>query len=301
MVDKAEAAAEVELEPDEEELEQEESTEEQEAEQAEGTEEEKTAESEPEEFEIVVDGEAGSQPEDTRTQQINTIVARRVNREKAKTKAATEATEEERKRNTLLEEQNRLLQLQLNQAPQTAAPARPKPQDFTDGADDPAYLEAIDSYYEARSEKRVQEAVAKATADFKPVRSDQPDPALVESQRRHYGKAVDLGIKDYEETEQAAIDIIGQKNVDLLIQNSSDSHLVLYHLGKNESEARRISGLLSDPKTVVKGVLDIGKLEGRLKVVPKAKAKPAPGPDEENEGSISSKLKERGPKGATFE
>ncbi len=239
--------------------------------------------------EIVLDGDDGSHPADDEQRGIR----KRINKLNAKVVKATEGQEQSTADLEVERERNRLLQLALDQ--QTApVDGPPNPNDFDDGVNDAEYIKAnngviIDEL--AKRQLKTQQTTQVQT---------QADGDLNRRQISHYQKADTLKVKDYDDTEDKAIAILGQEVTNQIISASDKSPHLLYYLGKNPKKAKEISALIkSNP---VKGVLQIGRLEARLVARPKAKGNHAPNPDNELSGGGSGKPRgERGPKGATFE
>lgn len=239
-----------------------------------------------EEVEIVVEGEEKPSSEPARISGF----AKRVNKLNGKIETANQEAEEARRRAEALEEENKLLRLKAGQE----TLKRPKPDDFDSDAE---YDAALDAYDEQRltqiTDKRLKEVVDASQAHT--TQSNQN--ALTETQlKAHYERAGEFKVKDYEETEDKAIDILGRDTVKQIMVNTDNSPVILYHLGKNPGKAEKLADLIaSNP---MKGVLEIGRLEASLKVKPKSKTPPDP---EEQVDSGSSVHDIRGPKGATYE
>lgn len=227
------------------------------------------------EVEIVLDGDDGSQPK----HKTNLGVHRRIKNLNAKVDAAKEARTQAEEELALERERSRMWRLAAEgKSQQPELPEPPDPFDF-DGAKDPAYRQAYADY----TQKIVDNTLAKQKAS-QPKPEPQVDTALLQKQEAHYERAAKLGVKDYEQAEDVALDVLGKDIVNHIIASSRKSSELLYYLGKNSGKAEEIKELLSSPKTTVKGVLEIGRLEARLKPQPKAKTNPLPDPDEELEG-----------------
>lgn len=224
-----------------------------------------------EEAEIVLAGDEGSQPGNE-----NLGIRRRVNKLNAKVAAAQDGKTAAEAALEVEKERNRLLQLAIDQ--RDDAPEIPDPNDFDDGAADPKYISAL----QAHITKGVREDLEKSQV-AQPAPQRAPD--LEAKQVDHYKRAYALKVRDYDDTEDKAVAILGQDVAKQVIASSEKSPQVLYYLGKNPERAEEISELIkTDP---VKGILEIGRLEARLTVKPKAPSDPAPDPDTELEGSTS--------------
>ena len=116
----------------------------------------------------------------------------------------------------------------------------------------------------------------------------------------HYKRADALKVKDYDETEDKAIEILGQDVVNQLIANTDKSPELLYYLGKNPGKAQEMAEMVKT--NPVKGVFELGRLGAKLSARPKSRTKPAPAPEgEQRGGGAGRKQVRRGPAGAKFE
>lgn len=247
--------------------------EEAEGEELEASEAEEGAEesSEDEEHEVVL--ETGDAPRFTQAE-VNDIVARRVARLNGKSEAKEDKA-------SALEEENRLLRLALEQRKPSGPPS---PNDFDDGEFDPAYTKAMEEHAALQREAEVDRKVEEKLRAAAEERARAEAAAALESrQREHYGRAARLKVKDYEATEDVAIEALGQQVVNQVIANFDDSHTLLYYLGKNPGRAAQIASLLrTNP---IQGVAQIGRLQSQIIVKPKVT--PAPDPEAELEGAVS--------------
>ena len=227
------------------------------------------------EGEIVLAGEEGSQPD---TQHFG--IRRRVNKLNRKVTAAREGEATATEALRIEQERNRLLQLALDQKRDTKPEALPDPNDFDDGASDPKYVAALTAHIT----KDVKAGITTAPVDT-PRQRGSAD--LEGRQVEHYRRADTLKVRDYDATEDKAVDILGRDFTNQVIASAEKSPEILYHLGKNPEKAEEIKELLeTDP---VKGVLRIGALEARLSVKPRARTNNAPDPDTELEGATAPK------------
>ena len=254
-------------------------------ESSEGSEDEEGQETDGEVTEIVLEGDDGSQPD-----QSNLGIRKRINKLNTK---VSDAQDGETQANSALAakiEENKLLRLALEQQKEPATQSGPPdPLDFDNGARDPKYIAALDEY----TDKRIRAGLAKHV----PTPEKKTDRDLVAKQTQHYEAADKLNISDYEDVEGVAVGILGKETVNQLISQASNSPVILYHLGKNPAKAERIADLVkSNP---VRAVMELGALEAKLKVT-KVKRNQAPNPDDELEGASSPSKGKRGPKGATY-
>lgn len=74
----------------------------------------------------------------------------------------------------------------------------------------------------------------------------------------HYDRVEKSGLADYEQAELNALNELGQEFLDGVVENSENSEQILYMLGNNAEEMKRIKTLLhSNP---VKATMEIGRL-----------------------------------------
>ncbi len=232
-----------------------------------------------EEVSIVLAGDDGSQPDQKRP---NRGFKRRVDRlnrrneaSKLEANQATDALEVERQK-------NRLLQLALDQK---AEPVKaPNPSDFEDGVSDPKFIQANNDFILSSVGDTVKKHIPEQVQQ-----APQVNYGLEAKQNAHYEAAENLGVADYEEAEDKAIDILGKDIVNQLIGSNDQSHKILYFLGKNPSRAEDIADLVKT--NPIRGVMELGALGEGLKVVrQKANLNQAPDPDDELEGTSPAKM-----------
>jgi len=249
---------------------------------------EESRETEGQEVDVVLSDDDGSQPKPQ-----NFGIRKRINKLNSRVAAADGRATDAEAQLEVEKAQNKLLKLALDQQhakPEEALP--PDPTDFDDGAKDPGYVSALQAYnqrfFDEQFAKRAKETAA-------------PPSVSPNSERRqvaHYEAAEKLGVKDYDEVEDAAIGVLGQDTVKRLIDASDASPRILYYLGKNKEVAAEIAELVkTDP---VAGVLKLGALGASLKVQPRRQSQVAPDPDDELSGTVSRKSAKRGPAGATY-
>lgn len=240
----------------------------------------------PEQFEIVEGEGSDSQPEKKAGGGVRRLV-RRLSVAKEQVNQTSAELEAER-------EKNKLLMLALEQQKEESDQP-PDPMDFDDGIADPKYIKA----WQEHQDKVVARAVEKATSSLPVKQQPVVKPDLEGKQQAHGERALKLGIDDYAEVQDAAIEVLGVKTANDIIALSDKSELILYHLGKNPSRAEDFRDLVE--RDVAGAVKEIGRLEEALKVRPRATTQPAHDPDEEVRGSSSSRKGLRGPPGAKFE
>jgi hypothetical protein len=238
-----------------------------------------------EEVEIIIEGE--EQPASVPLHALH----KRLGRERKKTDAAHLETEEAQRKAAMLEEENKLLRLQ---AQQTQPTKRPIEDDFDTVAE---YNAALEDYEDARitsiAEKKASEIIqANQTQTAQSVNEGNLNQLI----DKHYERSAELKVPDYSETESAAADVLGDDIAKQIVANTDDSHLLMYFLGKNPAKAEGLKALIeSNP---MKGVMEIGRLAGSLKV--KSKTQPAPDPETTVDGGVPTSYDERGPKGAQY-
>jgi hypothetical protein len=215
-----------------------------------------------------------------------------------------EAQKEAANANEALElekEKNRLLQMALEQKEASKSLALPNPEDFDGGIHDPEYLKKFQDYNAAIIEKTVDARVS-AVSQKTTEQADQGSKAkeLERKKVKHWNRAHQAGAKNFEATEDKAIEILGPEIVDTIIDRFDDSHVLVHYLGteKNSSEARNLRALMETD--LVLGIAEIGRLRSELKVKSPSKRESTPDPDGEIEGAIPPNSKKRGLKGAKY-
>lgn len=245
----------------------------------------KAAEEESDEIEIVREG---TQPQYSK-QQVNEIVHKRVKKLNTKIVKSDESNKQTNVDLDLANEKNKLLQLALDQARGNSGDVlkAPDANDFDGGTSDPEFIKQQGTYNQSIITKQVTEQVAKATENLTNTNNvEQQSQALLSKQVKHYERADELGAKDYEATEDKALEILGTDVANHIIDNFEDSHVILYYLGKNPNEATRIANLLESRP--IMGVAEMGRLSSELRIG--SKTKPTPDPDEEINGDGSPDL-----------
>jgi len=247
--------------------------------------EDKTEETTAEEVEIVVEGE--EEPTSIPLHGLH----KRLGRAKKKIDTANTETEEANRRASMLEEENKLLRLQ---AQQTKPIKRPDEDDFDTHNE---YLTALDEFDNVRISKAAQAEAAKIIDANQTLNTQTRINDNLETQiDKHYDRSAELKVSDYSKVEAVAADILGDDISRQIIANTDDSHLLMYHLGKNPAKAERLKSLLATQP--MKGVLEIGRLAGSLKVKPKNST--APSPETKIEGGNAT-ASSKWTQGATFE
>ena len=209
----------------------------------------------------------------------------RLGKAKAETRDVSAELEQERQRRQLLE-------MALEQERGTKK-GPPNPADFDEGAYDPKFAEAQRAYIDSLVTEKVQQVAPAAVPEV--------DRTLEQRQRSHADRAEALGLPDYADAQDKAIDILGPELANGIIKDADKSEIVLYYLGKNPGKAEEIADLFQT--NPIKATLEIGRMEQRLQVTKKsAQTQPLPDPDREVQGADGAVRQSlRGPKGATFE
>lgn len=241
---------------------------------------------EEEEVEIVVEGE-----EKPASKSVPIGLRKRFNKLNGKIDAANSEAEEARKRAQMLEEENKLLRLQ---AQQSKPVARPKEDDFDTHAE---YVAAVEKYDNDRieriAEEKANQILKQSQTQSNTANQSQQLQSKIEA---HYDRASTLKLKNYEELEDKAIDILGTDLAKVIMANTAKSHLIMAHLGANVGKAMELAELVkTDPVSAFAQAVEIGST---LSVRPKSNA-----PDPESRLSSGSGLVkgDEGPKGATYE
>lgn len=231
-----------------------------------------------------LEAEQATQAKELTQEQLNARIQRRVKREKQKTEQATSEVEELKEKLRLKDEREKLLQLSLEQAKSEskANDGPPSPDDFDDGEYDPAFKQKQEEYRLKQIREAAADAVAKAEAE-KAQESQQQEMQRerIKRQEEHYRRSFELEVSDFEETEDAALSVLGESNVNAIIENYDDSHTIIYHLGKNKDKAKRIAQLAST--NPAKALIELAKISAHLEIKPVNSH--APNPVEELEGS----------------
>lgn len=197
----------------------------------------------------------------------------------------------------LAQEENKILRLYADQ--QKLSTASPNVDEFEAGAEDPEFIRKKAEHETRLRDEEIARQISvrdEANANANAVNANAV--ALEQAQDKHFQRARELNKADYSDKENAAIDIFGVDAVNAIIQMfPEDSQSVLYYLGTNTDEARRIQAISKNNAGLA--IAEIGAIrEKHLKVSSKPSSV-APAPDEQIQGSASSKT-QRGPPGATY-
>lgn len=241
---------------------------------------------ESEEDEIVLEGE-----EQPTSNNVPKGFLKRINKLNSRVEAARTESEEEHRRNAMLEEENRLLKLKLSGTTQKA----PNPADFDT---DEEYEQSKRKYDELQMQAAVKAEAQRIFEDSQErYKQEVMQQETVEALTRHYEKAEGLNISNYEDLEDKAISVLGKDVAKFIMVNSESSHLVLPHLGSRLAKAEKLAKLIRERPG--KGLIEVGKIEAGLQVKPRNSTAPEPVNDLPSGGAV--KKVEHGPDGATYE
>ena len=237
------------------------------------------------EIEIV---RTGTHPDDKLlTQaQLNKSVKSRVKKLNKKVEKVTQQSAETAGELEIANEKNKLLAIALEQARgEGAEVTAPDPDDFDLGGNDPEFLKKQRDHNALFIKQEVAEQMAAntetATIDTGQI---QKAEALERKQYKHYERAASMGAKDYPETEEKALEILGNDIANHVIDNLDDSHVLLYYMGKNPAEAERIAELV-DNRQIAQAFIELGKMSSELKI--QTVSKVTADPDTELSGDVT--------------
>ena len=237
------------------------------------------------EVELVVDGDTHPKKNETPRGFL-----KRINKLNGKVDTAKQETAAEREKREFLEDENRVLKVALEQArggKKTEAPTLPNPDDYDGGPSDQGYIDAVIEYQDKVTEAKVAAGIQQARQQATVTAAEEAGAQkLAERQEAHYKRAAKLKVKDYEETEDKAIEIFGNDHINHLVANLDNSEVAFYYFGKNPEVAQKYSDMLK--REPIKALIEIGGLLAKIKVKPKRES--APDPDIELEGGAPSNL-----------
>ena len=248
------------------------------------------AEETSDEVEIVIDGEEEPTSKPVRKSGFYKRLHRLTNQRDEAQSREQEAID----RANALEQENQLYRMQLEQS----SAKRPRPEDFDSDEDFESAKAKYDQEQQAlHVQKLVDEQVSKRLQETQSQTTQtQTDRALEAKTQEHDARAAKLNVADYDETEDAAIEILGDDLSKTIVSNTDKSELLMYYLGKNPAKAESLKSL--SVQNPVGCVLEIGRLEEKLKIKPKHS--PAANPEVEVDRGLTTY--EEGPlAGARFE
>ena len=251
------------------------------------------------ENEIVLEGE--TQPQED---QVPAGFFKRINKLNGKNAKLQGENSEVTQENSLLKEEVKLLRMAVDQS-KGQAPAqelkRPDPNDFDGGYIDDEYIKADNDYIEAKIAEGSLKAFEQYNKKSEVIQNEKVDSqGLQEKQKAHYERASKLNVKDYEDTEDKALAILGTENANHLIKGlPKDTEKILYHLGKNPKKAERYAEMFKTRDGTIEALVELGGLVTKIKVKPKTTSAPDTDTNPKG-GKAPGGGKLRGPKGATF-
>lgn len=199
----------------------------------------------------------------------------RVARFNRKIAAAEEGKSEAERQLELAREENKLLRMQINQGSNRA----PKPSDFDSDAE---FDSALQRYNRQQTETRARE-IAQEEIDKQRTAATQgqQDEQTEKRLNKHYDRAAKLNVPDYAETEDKAIEVLGEDLFHFIVASTDKSDAILYGMGKNPAKAMElVRKVQSNPG---EGAVYIGELAAQVKVQP-APNSDVPEPEDELSG-----------------
>jgi hypothetical protein len=230
-------------------------------------------------------GNEGTQPQKTFTQEdVNSFVAKRAGKEKAKAEKARLEAEERQKANALLEEENKLLKLRLEQEAGQKPKGAPNPDDYDGGEWSDEYKKDAQAYQEQQINQQVQSALEqRKQQEQQDELKRQKQEELKQHKHSYYTKGLTAyGEDDFALAEDRVTEVLGENALNHLVSDLDDSHAIVHYLGTNEDDLARIAKLLKE-----KPVRAIAEL-ARLPISAKTTSNPKPEPVEELEGGSPS-------------
>jgi hypothetical protein len=268
-----------------------------EGEETEGEEDDQPGDGQEDSGEVEIVREGDTQP----TNEVPRGFLKRVGKLNGKIDKAKQETAQEREKREFLEDENRVLKVALDQA-RGVKPEEPQeipdPDKFDGGIYDPDYIREVNIYNQKQIQEGIKAGLAEMQKEVSTVQAKNNLAKTLETQQMsHYERAAKLGVKDYEATEDKAIEIFGLDHTNHLIANLDNSEVALYYFGKNPEVAHKFAEKLKTQP--IKALIEMGTHLAGVKVKKGGKST-LPDPDEELEGGTRSGKKQRGPKGATF-
>ncbi len=188
----------------------------------------------------------------------------------------------------VVEKKNEILQMQIDQMKSGERLfSKPNADNYEGGNYDEAFK---DDSAKFNISQEVAKQVEQSTKGIRErQQADLADSNLRKFQESHYKNAYELEVKDFDETEDKALDILGLEAANAIISNfNKDSHLLMYFFGKdqNKADAEHFKSLWETNKILA--VAEIGGILSEMKVSPKTVTNSTE-PDEEIEGGSHSK------------
>ncbi|MCH7624003.1 MAG: hypothetical protein IIB46_07990 [Nitrospinae bacterium] len=114
-------------------------------------------------------------------------------------------------------------------------PKAPDPDNFDDGTMDPDYIKQVSSYEDARMDSRMNERFRKEDISKEKERSAADS---LRNQDKHYERAEKLKMKNYLDVEETAKDRLGNRVVEVIIDQLDTSEILLGFFGAKDNEAQ---------------------------------------------------------------
>lgn len=165
--------------------------------------------------------------------------------------------------NEALRAENELLR--RNASGQGNAEDRPlkRPTMESCGHDEDEFNRQLDAYEEQRDKRFLSQVQSSVTQHVQPA-NNGPSPI-----DKHYERAEKLNVSDFNEAQDAAIEVMGQAVVSQIAENFSKSEYLIYYLGKNPVKAQEIQRLAaSNP---IAAAAELGVLQNKLSLKPKTR------------------------------
>lgn len=230
---------------------------------------------EDEEVEIVLEGEEEPAPQGKIPRRVKKLLERNTQlQSEMETTQQSSTAEIERLKSELANS--------LTSQQQAVTTAVPMPPTEAECGYDPDKLKAATVQYQAN----LVNWLANQQTDKAEVASQtqaQTQRVRVETEKLedHYKRADGLKVKDYDDNEASAVDVLGKDLVKSIAMTMPNSAMIINYLGKNSRKAQEIADLnLSDPS---KGVAKLWEYNFGLKAIPRKRSN-APEPEQRVEG-----------------
>jgi hypothetical protein len=219
-------------------------------------------------------------------------VARRLSRTERRIKGKNAEIEEVTAEADALREQVKLYQLRDQQAGAIVEPD----EDTFEGSD--SEFKAAQRAWNQHEIERVAGEKAQEIMGQVVQNTTQERQAVAtdEINRAHYGRADSLKVKNYDQLEGNAVDIIGDQFAQTLIASTENAHRILASMGANPAKTAQIASLIqSDPAKAFANALEF-KIHPSLK----SASTTVLDPETQVDPGRGVTKPERGPKGAKF-
>lgn len=165
-------------------------------------------------------------------------------------------------------------QLSQNQKPQEVVLGEmPKLEDYGYNEDDPEYKKAIENWAEQKVKLNDQERKKQAEQE-NATKAWQEKLSNYEVKKN----AVKTKVRDFDEAEELARDVLNETQQGILIHGAKNPELIIYHLGKNPEKAKELAGI-KDP---IQFAFAAANIDAQIKVQTR---KPQTNPERKPSGS----------------